>query len=124
MLFLKLVYIYSNDLLKRFFRGRFVMRKIREEKRAKKKLKRKAYGIWRPMTWVSGILAVIMIIATLVISVFDNTITLLAGGKFWELEKEDENAVYYASDFETEEERVERGYGEAKIQLLRWRNRR
>lgn len=62
------------------------------------------------MTWLSGVVSVLMIIVTLVLSVFDNTITLLAGGKFWELENEDKSAVYYSSDFATEEERVTKGY--------------
>lgn len=86
------------------------MRKSKEEIQARKRIRREKYGVWRPMTWISGILSVIMIIATLLLSVFDNTFTLLVNDTFWELENKDANAVYFKSDFISEEERITKGY--------------
>ena len=44
-----------------------------------------------------------------VLDMFDNTLALFAGGTFWELENEDEDAQYYTLDFDSEEELVEYG---------------
>lgn len=78
-------------------------------KKAYRKARRKAIRPWKLLTWLSAPLAVILIIATVVVSMFDNTMTLFLGGTFWELENEDENAIYYESDFATEEERLAKG---------------
>ena len=45
------------------------------------------------------VLFVIMIPVNVVIKMFDNTISLLLpGNKFWELEGEDPNAIYFKGD--------------------------
>ena len=59
---------------------------------------------------LSGILAVIMIIATVFVGMFDNTVALFVANTFWELENEDPNAVYYKEDFASQEDRVAKGY--------------
>ena len=56
------------------------------------------------------VLFVIMIPVNVVVRMFDNTISLLvAGNTFWELKNEDGNAIYFAPDYETEEDRLAAG---------------
>ena len=56
------------------------------------------------------VLFVIMIPVNVVVRMFDNTIALLMkGNTFWELQNKDENAIYFASDYKTQEERLEAG---------------
>lgn len=83
---------------------------MKARKKAFKKAKRKVIGPWKVLTWVSLPLAIVLIAATIILSMFDNTVALFVGGSFWELVNEDENAIYYEEDFATEEERVARGY--------------
>ena len=85
-------------------------KEFKQQKKAYKKAKRKAIRPWCFLTWFSGVLAVILIVATVFVGMFDNTVALFVGDTFWKLENEDPNAVYYESDFANEEERVARGY--------------
>ena len=78
-------------------------------KKAFKKARRRARRPWKFLTLLSAPLAVILIIATVVVTMFDNTIALFVGGTFWELENADSEAIYYEGDFETEEERTKKG---------------
>ena len=56
------------------------------------------------------VLFVIMIPVNVVVRMFDNTLALLMkGNTFWELQNKDENAIYFASDYKTQEERLEAG---------------
>ncbi|MGN1343454.1 MAG: glycoside hydrolase family 3 C-terminal domain-containing protein [Traorella sp.] len=55
------------------------------------------------------ILTIIVTPLKIVLHLFDNTVALFLGGSFWELVDKDENAIYYASDFLSDEERVEKG---------------
>ena len=84
-------------------------KEIKARKKAYKKALRKARRPWKLLTLISGPLAVILIAAFVVCSIFDNTIALFTGGTFWELENEDQDAIYYEGDFATEEERVAKG---------------
>ena len=84
-------------------------REMKAYKKAYKKGLRKARRPWRLLTLVTGPIAVLLIGAFVVCSMFDNTIALFTGGTFWELENEDPSAVYFESDFATEEERVQKG---------------
>ena len=84
-------------------------KEIKARKKAYKKALRKARRPWKFLTLLTGPLTVILVAATVVCSMFDNTIALFTGGTFWELENEDPNAVYYESYFENEEERVKAG---------------
>ncbi len=57
-----------------------------------------------------AILLVIMIPVNIIVSMFDNTISLLLpGNKFWELQNEDPDAIYFKGDYEGEAERLEAG---------------
>ncbi len=79
------------------------------QKKAFKKARRRARRPWKFLTLFSAPLAVILIIATVVVTMFDNTMALFVGGTFWELENADSEAVYYEGDYKTEEERTKAG---------------
>lgn len=84
------------------------MENIKKEKKARKKAynkaRRKAMRPWKGLSVFSAPVAVITILTTVVLSMFDNTMAAYAGGTFWELEKEDPNAIYFESDFSSPEE--------------------
>ena len=86
----------------------------KKEKKAHRKAYKKARGKasrpWKALTWLTGPLAIILIAATIVVGMFDNTIALFTGAYFWELVDEDPNAQYFTSDFANEEERLKKGY--------------
>ena len=90
------------------------METTKQEKKAKTKAYKKARGKatrpWKALTWVSGPLAVLLIVATIVVTIFDNTVALFVGGTFWKLINEDKNAIYYSSEYASEAERVKKGY--------------
>ena len=46
----------------------------------------------------------ILATATVLLSMFDNTVAAFVGGTFWKLENEDKSAVYFEGDFATPEE--------------------
>ena len=84
-------------------------KEIKARKKAYKKALRKARRPWKFLSLLSIPLAIILVAATVVCTMFDNTIALFTGGTFWELENEDPNAIYFEGDFATEEERLEAG---------------
>lgn len=78
--------------------------------KAYRKARRKSHGLWKALSFISAPLAVVLVALMIVLRIFDNTVALFVGGTFWELKNEDQNAVYFESDFETEEERNAVGY--------------
>ena len=84
-------------------------KEVRARKKAYKKARSKAIRPWKWLTWISLPFVVILTVATIVVSLFDNTIALFTGGTFWELENTDDSAVYYEGDFASEEERTAAG---------------
>ena len=84
-------------------------KEIKSRKKAFKKAQRKAIRPWRFLTWLSLPLAIILVAATVIVGMFDNTIALFTGDTFWKVVNEDSNAVYYEGDFATEEERTAAG---------------
>ena len=85
----------------------------KKEKKARKKAYKKALRHarrpWKFLSIFSGTVSVILVIAFIVCSMFDNTIALFTGGTFWELVNEDPNAIYFEGDFATEAERTAAG---------------
>lgn len=84
----------------------------KEKKRARKAYKKarsKATRPWKWFTWISLPFVIILTLATVIVTMFDNPIALFLGGTFWELENEDENAVYYENDFASDEDRLTTG---------------
>jgi len=86
-------------------RGNMDKKEIKARQKAYKKARSKATRPWKWLTWISAPLAIILTAATVVVGMFDNTFALFVGGTFWEVVNEDPNAIYYESDFKTEEER-------------------
>jgi beta-glucosidase len=78
-------------------------KEIKARKKAYKKALKRARRPWKFLSLLSIPLAIILVAATVVCTMFDNTIALFTGGTFWELENEDPNAVYFEGDFATEE---------------------
>ena len=80
------------------------------QKKAYKKARRKCIGLWKTLTLISTPLLVILIAASIIVGMFDNTVSLLiAGNSFWELENKDENAIYYSGMGMSQDERLEAG---------------
>lgn len=84
-------------------------KEIKARKKAYKKALRRARRPWKLLTILSAPLAIILTVAFVIISMFDNTVALFVGGTFWELENADPEAVYFEEDFATEEERLAKG---------------
>ena len=84
-------------------------KEMKARKKAFKKARSKATRPWKWLTWIAGPMAIILTVATVFCSMFDNTIALFLGGTFWQLQNADPNAVYYEGDFATEEERNAKG---------------
>ncbi len=72
-----------------------------------KKAKRKHIFPWRGLCVLFLVLAVMSAPLTVVAKRYEKTVADRFGGDFWQLSKEDKNAVYYASDFETAEQLAE-----------------
>ena len=83
----------------------------KELKRAYKRAKRKTVTPWKVLTIIALILALVFIPLNIILGMFDNTVAAFVGGTFWTLENEDPHAIYFKSDFATNEELA--AYGQA-----------
>ena len=81
----------------------------KEKKKAYKKAKRKALQPWKGLSVAFVFIAAISLLLSLLVGMFDNTIAIITGDKFWVLENEDPNAIYYSGDYKTTAERLEAG---------------
>ena len=79
-------------------------KEFKAQKKAYKKARRKAAGLWKWISIIGTPLAIILIIANVLVSTFDNTVAAFVGGTFWKLQNEDANAQYFTSDFASAEE--------------------
>ena len=86
---------------------------MNKDKKIKKKEFKKAFnkacGLWKKLTVFTAIITVLLWGALAVVSIFDNTIAIMVNQKFWILENADLNAIYYESDFESNEQMTEYG---------------
>ncbi len=82
---------------------------FKQTKKEYKKAKRKALRPWKTLGIICLVLTIILVPTNVALGIFDNTIVALAGGSFWELENEDENAKYFESDFSSDEEMYKYG---------------
>lgn len=82
---------------------------FKQTKKAYKKAKRKALGLWKTLAVICIVLTIILVPANIVVGMFDNTIVALTGGSFWELKNEDASAQYFKSDFNSDEEMYKYG---------------
>ena len=83
--------------------------RLKQAKKACKRMKRKHVTPWKALTIVSAVVLVLSIVLHIVLGVFDNTVAAFVGGTFWELVDEDSSAQYFTPDFETAEEMTARG---------------
>ncbi len=90
-------------------------KELKAQKKAYKKAKRRATRPWKGLSILSAVLAVILSIALVLLSMFDNTVAAFVGGTFWELENADENAIYFESDFSSHEEMRQYGLELCKL---------
>ena len=84
-------------------------KEYKARKKAYNKARRKAIRPWKGLTFLSAVIAIIMIPLTVVLSMFDNTVAAFVGGSFRKLKNEDASAQYFTSDFESAEEMTEYG---------------
>lgn len=108
-----LLFVYFGKILQKIVeRGSIMDEKktlFKQTKKAYKKAKRKALGLWKTLAIICLVLTVILVPANIALGIFDNTIVALTGGSFWELQNEDENAKYFESDFSSDEEMYKYG---------------
>ena len=81
----------------------------KEKKKAFKKAKRRYLQPWKGLSGAFVFLAVFSLLLSLLVGMFDNTIAIITGDRFWALENEDPNAIYYSGDYKTTAERLEAG---------------
>lgn len=89
---------------------------FKERKKIYKKELRKKVFWWKTGAIISGVFAGILIPTTVLLSMFDNTLAAFLGGTFWELQNPDMTALYYTSDFNSNEEMIE--YGEEVVKQV------
>jgi len=83
---------------------------LKQLKKQSKRAKRKHVTVWKTFGILFLVLTLIFTPLCFVVKMFDNTMAAFFGGTFWELVDEDKDAIYFQSDFATNEEMAE--YGE------------
>ena len=83
---------------------------LKRLKKECKRAKRKHVSVWKTFGVLFLVLTLIFTPLCFVVKIFDNTMAAFFGGTFWELVDEDKNAIYFQSDFATNEEMA--AYGE------------
>ena len=86
-----------------------MLKERKERKKAFKKSLNKACGLWKKLSIATGVLMVVCWVAYTILSMFDNTFAIMMNQKFWVLENADSNAVYYESDFDSNQEMTDYG---------------
>lgn len=81
----------------------------KSRKKAYKKALKKNGKPFKGLSVLTGIIAGIMLPASIIVSMFDNTIAIATGDQFWKLVNPDENAQYFTSDFNSVEEMIAEG---------------
>ncbi len=84
-------------------------KELKQKKKAYRKAKRKAKRPFGPLTIVFGIIAWVLVVAVVFLTLFDNTIAAFSSGTFNNIKGEDENAIRYASDYNSVEDMVQDG---------------
>ena len=93
-------------------------KEMKEQKKAYRKAKRKAVRPWKGLALLTGPLAILLTIVTIVAGIFDNTMAIFIGGTFWELEDEEEEEDMPPLFERMEESHVQRAYSVEKIKEL------
>ena len=82
---------------------------LKQLKKAYQKAKRQHVTLWKSLGIFFLVLALIFTVLAPVAKIFDNTMAAMMGGKFWDVIDEDPNAVYFKSDFENDQARLDAG---------------
>jgi len=82
---------------------------LKESKKAYKKAKREHVTLWKTLGILFLVFAILLSAASVIVKVFDNTMAALVGGRFWDVIDEDPEAIYYAQDYENDEQRLQVG---------------
>ncbi len=88
----------------------------KQEKKAFRKAKRKAYGLYKGLSITGGIVSVIALIALVICSIFDNTMAAFVGGTFWDVKNPDASVQHFKSDFATNDELA--AYGDLLVKQV------
>ncbi len=83
-------------------------KEMRAKRKAYRKARSRAVRPWKWLTWCSLPFAIVLIIAAVFTSIFDNSLSIFVGGTFNHFEK-DPDAVYHTSDFASDEEMIAYG---------------
>lgn len=83
--------------------------KLKQRKVSYKKAKRKYVTLWKTLGIFTLVFAILLSAGGAVVSLFDNSVAALVGGRFWDVIDEDPNAVYYKQDYKTDSERISAG---------------
>ena len=79
------------------------------QKKAFKKARRKYVQPFKFLTKLFVVFSILLTAGSVVVTMFDNTLTLFTGGTFWEVVDEDPNAQYFKSEYSSDAERVAAG---------------
>ena len=82
---------------------------LKRLKKECKRAKRKHVTLWKSLGITLLVFALLLSVGTIVVSIFDNTMAALLGGKFWTVIDEDPNAMPYKLDFASDAERLDAG---------------
>ena len=82
---------------------------LKQLRKACKKAKRKTVTLWKSFGILFLVFALLLSVGSVVVSMFDNTMAAMLGGRFWDVINEDPNANYYTMDFATDAERLDAG---------------
>ena len=82
---------------------------LKQLKKAYKKAKRHYVSLWKGLGIFFLVFAVLFSVVAPVVKIFDNAAAAFLGGSFWKVENEDPNAIYFKSDYATDEERLAAG---------------
>ncbi len=82
---------------------------LKQLRKAYKKAKRKTVTLWKSFGILFLVFALLLSVGSVVVSMFDNTMAAIVGGRFWDVINEDPNANYYTMDFATDAERLDAG---------------
>ena len=70
-------------------------KEYKTRKKAYNKARRKTIRPWKGLTFLSAVVAIIMIPITVVLSMFDNTVAAFVGGSFWKLENPKQKVQHF-----------------------------
>lgn len=90
-------------------RDKNLLKGNKARKKAYKKAKRKMIQPWKSFSTFFTIMAVLSILLSVIVGMFDNTIAIITGDKFWELINEDPNAIYFSGDYDSTADRLAAG---------------